>query len=122
MGKRCQTFKHYLAELYAVLFCNLTNLVGSKVFGCSAGRTASLSEEAIEPSRSHDPQHQQIIASGFKSMPSISRYEYRGASGNGMRHFIQKTLAIAFYHIKGFLHVHMPMNRNAAPRFDLLRP
>lgn len=39
-----------------------------------------------------------------------------------MGHIVQETFAAAVYHIEGLLHVQMPMNRNAAPRLDLLCP
>src|SRR5262249_15086654 len=87
-----------------------------------AGRIAGFTEEALQAGRRDDPKQQQFLIGILEAVPGVLRDKDRSALLDGMTRIIQYESAAAFQDVEGFVHLKVPMDRNAGTDRYLLRP
>jgi hypothetical protein len=85
------------------------------------GWTTGFTKKPIQPRGCHDPQEDQFLIWVGKAVPRVLGYENRATPFARVRHIVRYKGATTFQHIEGFLHVEMPVNRNARADGQLLR-
>src|ERR1700760_1839712 len=85
-----------LSEFRSTFAGDLMDLFSSELLCRHAGRTAGVTEKAVQAGRRHHPEQEQFVIGIRKPMPGVFGNEYRCALRKRVRYIVQYENAAAF--------------------------